>query len=67
MRALTSFTTRSAIILSRSDSSSAASHSADLAIDRSHSSVMLQPPTVTPSDSGLRRAPPQSGHGTSRM
>ena len=35
--------------------------------DRSHTSAMLWPSTVTASDSGLSRAPPQAGHGTSRM
>jgi len=67
MRALTSFTTRSAIMRSRSDSSTVARKSADLAMDRSHTSWMLRPPTVTPNDSGLSRAPPQSEQGTSRM
>ncbi len=28
---------------------------------------MFMPPTVTASDSGLRRAPPQAGQATSRM
>ena len=32
-----------------------------------HSSKMLRPSTVTASDSGLRRAPSHTGHGTSRM
>jgi hypothetical protein len=28
---------------------------------------MLSPPTVTASDTGLSRPPPQASHGTSRM
>ena len=67
MRALTSLTTRSAIMVSRLDSSTVARNSADLAIDRLHTSWMLRPATVTPNDSGLRRAPPQSLQATSRM
>ena len=68
MRALTSLTTRSAIMCSRSVSSQAGEELRPRrAMDRSHSSEMLRPPTVTASDSGLSRAPPHAGHGTSRM
>ena len=67
MRALTSFTTRSAMSRSRSDSSSAARNFADSPMDRSHTSEMFLSPTVTASVAGFRRAPPQCGHGTSRM
>ena len=34
---------------------------------RSHSSKMLRPATVTARLSGLSRAPPHTGQGTSRM
>jgi len=34
---------------------------------RSHTSAIDLPPTRTASTSGLRRAPLQTGHGTSRM
>ncbi len=67
MRALTSFTTRSAIMRSRSDRSRPASALAASPIDMSQISAMECPSIVTASDSGLRRAPPHSGHGTSRM
>ena len=32
-----------------------------------HSSAIDRPSTVTASDTGFSRAPPQDGHGTSRM
>ena len=67
MRALISLTTRSAIIRSRSLSCSPRRNSAASAMDRSHTAEMLCPPMVTASDDGLRRAPSQAGHGTSRM
>jgi hypothetical protein len=55
------------MILSRSFSSIAVSTLAACPIGIAQMSLMLCPPIVTASDSGLRRAPPQSGHGTSRM
>ena len=67
MRALISLITRSAIIRSRSVSSSPARNAADSPMDRSQTEEMLRPPTVTASDDGFRRAPPQAGQGTSRM
>ncbi len=67
MRALTSFTTRSAIRRSRSDSSIDARNSAARPMDRSHTWWMSRSLMVTPRLSGLSRAPPQSGHGTWRM
>ena len=67
MRALISLTTRSAIRWSRSERVSASSVSAASRIDISEMSAMLLPSMVTASESGLSRAPPHSGHGTSRM
>ena len=52
MRALISLITRSAIIFSRSFSSSAARNLADSPIDRSHTSAMLCSPMVTASEAG---------------
>ena len=59
--------TRSAIILSRSLSSSAARNFDDSPIGISHTSAMFLPPTVIASVYGLSRAPSQARHGTSRM
>jgi hypothetical protein len=67
MRALISLITRSAMIFSRSFSSSAARNLADSPIDRSQTSEMLRSPMVTARLDGFRRWPPHAGHGTSRM
>ena len=67
MRALISLTTRSAIMRSRSDSSRPASALAESAIDMPEMSAIEWPSIVTPRARGLSRAPPQAGHGTSRM
>ena len=67
MRALTSFTTRSAMMRSRSESSRPASALAASPIDMSQMSAMCGRRSVTASGSGASRAPPQAGHGTSRM
>ena len=67
MRALTSFTTRSAIIRSRSDRLRPASVLAASPIDMSQISEIEWPSIVTDRDSGRSRAPPQTGQGTSRM
>ena len=67
MRALTSLTTRSAMMRSRSDSSRPARVLAASAIDMSERSCSELPSMVTPRLSGLSRAPPHSGQGTSRM
>jgi len=64
---LISFVTRSAIILSRSDSTSAPRNADDSPIGISQTSAMCFSFTVTANDAGLSRAPPQCGHGTSRM
>ena len=68
MRALISLTTRSAIMRSRSDSSRPASTLAASPIDmRADVGDASGRRSVTPSENGLRRAPPHAGHGTSRM
>ena len=67
MRSRISFKTRSAMRWSRSESDSPAMASTARTTDRAHSSAMFIPPTVTASDSGLRRAPLQVGQATSRM
>ena len=64
---MTSLVTRSAIIRSRSVSSSVASSLAASPIDSSQISAMLRSLIVTASVSGLSRAPPHTVHGTSRM
>ncbi len=67
MRALTSLTTRSAMMRSRSESSRPASALAASPIDMSQISAMEWPSIVTDSGSGASRAPPHAGQGTSRM
>ncbi len=62
-----SFRTRSAICFSRGLSSSSARNAAHSRIGRWQTAEMLWPPSRTASDSGLSRAPWQTGHGTSRM
>ena len=67
MRAFTSFTTRSAIMRSRSLSSRPRRNLADSPIERLHTSLIDIPPIFTASVEGFSRAPAQVGHGTSRM
>ena len=67
MRALTSLTTRSAMMRSRSESDRPSSTLAASPIDMSQISAMECPSMVTPRGSGASRAPPQTGQGTSRM
>ena len=67
MRALISLTTRSAIMRSRSVSSSPARNLAASPIDRSQTSEMFSSPMVTARVAGFSRAPSHVGHGTSRM
>ncbi len=67
MRALISLTTCSAMILSRSDSSSPVSALAASPMDRSQISAMFMPLISTDSETGLRRRPSQVGQATSRM
>ena len=66
-RALISLITRSAIIRSRSVSSSPTRKVAESAMLSAHTSEMSRSPIVTASDEGLSRAPLHAGHGTSRM
>ena len=67
MRSCTSLKTRSAIIRSRSVSSTDRKKSAASWIDSAQTSAMFLPPIVTARLRGLSRAPSQAGHGTSRI
>ena len=67
MRSCTSFSTRSAIMRSRSDSSRPPKNSAASRIDIAQTSAMFRPLIVTASESGFSRAPPHAWHGTSRI
>ena len=67
MRALISLITRSAIMRSRSVSSRLLEDLGRLADGQVDTSLMLRAVDRDASDSGLSRAPPHAGHGTSRM
>ena len=59
--------TRSAICFSRAVKSTVSRKPAASLMASPQTSEMFLPPTSTASDSGLSRAPLQTGHGTSRM
>ncbi len=64
---MTSLSTRSAMKVSRSSSSSEFSHADASPMESEDSSAIERPLTVTARISGLSRLPSQVGHGTSRM